>query len=123
MGNLRLDDWRDRIASFRDSGLALLLLLLVILCAIMAVFTRPPDYGQERHEGTPVLAKITRIGASGSKYRPYLRTVTIQDDSGVDHYLTEPVDMIAGCKIGDSVKAIRSGPDFTLQPMTCRKAG
>lgn len=74
-----------------------------------------------RHEGTPIVATITRISPGGSKYRPYMRYVTIRDAGGAKHYLKVPIDMIAGCKIGDRVAAIRSAVEFDLQPTPCRK--
>jgi hypothetical protein len=120
MDDIRLGALRYKIGSFWESGLALIFLLLAIVAIMLIVFTRP-DYGQAHHEGMPVVATITRIGSGGSKYRPYLRIVTLRDGENADHQLTVPVDMIAGCKIGDHVMAIRSNVAFTLQPMPCRR--
>jgi hypothetical protein len=111
---------RDRLGFFWASGIPLIALLLAAVSAMLAFFAQP-DYGQKRHDGALITATISGISGSSSKYAPYLRTMTITDSAGTDYHLTTPVDMIAGCKIGDSIVATSGDLGLALQPMSCRR--
>ena len=116
----RVSDYlRFKFAVMRESGLAFAFLLIAIAAVVLGVFARP-DYGQEPREGTPVAETITRIITPSSRYGAYNRIVTLQDYSGNEQYVTVPVDMIMGCKVGDRVTALRSAVSLSLPPVPCK---
>ena len=111
----RLRDWiRDQTGLVQTSDIALLVLLLLGASLL--------DWrsGEVAHD-KPVaeISTITRFGAYESQYDPGMTFVSAQDQQGLVGGTAVQPDRIAGCHVGDKVRAQRLGVSLTLDPEPC----
>ena len=115
-----LDWFRSTLESFWGDGRGIIWLLLVAV-GLTIGFCARQDATKLSVGGIPVTAKITYISVGASKYRKGLNALIVaQDHKGHVGQTSIPYDIIAGCKIGDKIKAIRSGLVLILEPANCR---
>ncbi|WP_162256477.1 hypothetical protein [Sphingomonas sp. Root710] len=113
--------WLDWLRyRFWASGLSVIVVLLFIVALIMVFFFQR-DIERKSQEGILVSATITKIGFGVSKYRPgVMAGVTAEDDTGLVASESVEAAFVAGCKVGDKIKAKRAGSELILEPMPCR---
>lgn len=105
---------------FWGSGVGVILLLLLVV-ALAMVFFFQRDVERKARKGLPVVATITKLGFGVSKYQPGLMAgVTAQDEQGTIGRDSVEAAFVAGCKVGDKIKARRAGSELILEPTPCR---
>ncbi len=101
--------------------LAVVLLLPIIpLVALLTLFWRDP-LDIEKQDGVSVQAYITNISNPSSRYQghyPGLR-VRAQSEEGIFGTTTVIPSDIAGCEVGDAIKAEQVGLKLYLEPEPC----
>ncbi len=97
-------------------GLIILLLLAVVL--VMAFFFQW-DVERRTQKGLPVVATITELRIGATKYSGPRAGVVAQDEHGTIGRESVDLIFIAGCKVGDKIKAKRAGAELILEPAPC----
>ncbi|EJL30198.1 hypothetical protein [Novosphingobium sp. AP12] len=101
------------------TGLLLLILLFFVVSIGFGVFHYVGDVAESR-KAIPVIATITDLKVGGSKYRPGLiGVVYAQDAAGLIGFKSVYPHEIAGCEIGDKIRAKRSGIALALVSSPC----
>ena len=71
-----------------------------------------------RGRGKPVIAVITGFGAGTDRFNLSV-FVSAQDAKGIVGGANVKPNNIAGCRVGDKIRAIRDGISLTLLPAPC----
>jgi hypothetical protein len=114
--------WLDWLRyRFWGSGVGMIVLLLLIL-GIAMVFFYQWEEQRKAQEGLPVVATITKLSFSGTRYQPGpMAHIVARDETGATGRESVPPLFAAGCEVGDKIKAKRVDAMLILQPAPCRR--
>ena len=97
-------------------------LLGLTLLLIFGVFIAEDPLSLKQENGKPVLAHITQLSVSGSRYQglyPGLR-VSAQTSDGASGVTTAVRSDLKDCKVGDPIAAHQRGIRLYLLPRPCK---
>jgi hypothetical protein len=113
----RLLRWLSlRSFELKSTGIGIFLIVLIAVSFVIVLVGRAFD-DLDHRKTTPVIATITGFG-TGSPRRPTW-IVTAQDAEGLTGVAGVPVDRIAGCRVGDKIRARQVGLTLRLDPAPC----
>jgi hypothetical protein len=115
----RLQKWlRYKTYQVRDAGMGCLALLFIaVTLAFVAYFLEMEAIANRKT--TPLIATITGFGMNGSKYNGGTVFVSAQDAEGLVGVIPVKAYRVAGCNVGDKIRAARFGRALTLDPPPC----
>jgi hypothetical protein len=96
-------------------------LLPVLLFFPLIVLVSRDPFLTHTESGEPVTAEITRLGVGWSRYQgrtPGLEVAAKTADGAMGFTLALPAD-VAGCEVGDSIRAEQKGFKLYLKPAPC----
>ncbi|KRB85463.1 hypothetical protein ASE00_01300 [Sphingomonas sp. Root710] len=109
--------FQGKIFQLRSSGSGVLIIMFVVVSVIMTTCTVSDRSAREG--AVPEMATITGFGAyEGRWYVGHVR-VSAEDAKGVTGEILVLPRQIAGCKVGDKIRAKRSGIALYLSPAPC----
>jgi hypothetical protein len=112
----RLWSWLRYDVLGAEAG-GMILAFLVIGAALGIVFLETNLHRTE--QGTPVIAVITAFAPSMSTTNPGFGSVHARDDAGLTGVQAVAPCQIAGCEVGDEIRAERVGVWLKLKPAPC----
>lgn len=96
------------------------LLPVLLFLPLIVLFSRDP-FQTQTENGEPVTAEITRLGVGWSRYQgrtPGLEVTAKTADGAIGSIIALPAD-VAGCELGDPIRAEQKGFKLYLQPKPC----
>ncbi|MEO1967706.1 MAG: hypothetical protein ABGW87_03195 [Sphingomonadaceae bacterium] len=115
----RSDEMKRSTYWFEKPGLGCLLLLFVIVAAGLTLLWRFDEPVGDR-SGTVEEVTITGFGAGTDQYQPTEVFVSFEDKQGLVGGTNVDLSDISNCKVGDKMRARRTGILLDLIPAACR---
>ena len=94
------------------------LILAFVAAAVLAIAIGQLDRDRQRRKRSPVIAVITGFGVQESRWHPG-PIVVAQDVDGVTGSALVQPGQIAGCRVGDKIRAERDGMALYPRPAPC----
>ena len=108
---------RGQIIVARSMGL-ISLILAFVAAAVLAIAIGQLDHDRQRRKKSPVIAVITGFGVQESRWHPG-PIVVAQDVDGITGSALVKPGQIAGCRVGDKIRAERDGLALYPRPAPC----